>query len=282
MKTYDPVGRCIYCGEDKGRLGEEHIIPLGLDGNIVLPLASCDDCSTITGKFEGVVQRTMLGNIRVKLGMKTRRKKDRPKKLDIFIKTSAGEEATPVPVSEFPHMFALPLLGKARVLHGLPEFHSDVIGCGFWANAPEDEVRPYLKDENHKLRIGAVRADFFCRMLSKIAYSFAVAEFGYGAFKPLVLPIILGKSNNYGHLVGGDPQAPLASEHLHDVSWEYQIVRLQVYIVVNIRLFSKAGAPQYHVVVGTTGIITPQQRQALDQEARQQANNACPDLGSLG
>ncbi len=38
----DPIGRCIYCGGRKGLL-DEHIIPYGLGGNLVLPEASCKD-----------------------------------------------------------------------------------------------------------------------------------------------------------------------------------------------------------------------------------------------
>src|SRR5216683_2518582 len=35
----------------------------------------------------------------------------------------------------------------------------------------------------------------FARMLAKIAYSYAIAELGFGAFEPLCLDIILGKAN---------------------------------------------------------------------------------------
>lgn len=193
----------------------------------------------------------------------------------IFIsKNSYGEIATPVAVSNFPHMFSVPIFDKARILLGAPEFYSDLIGCGVWANASEEEIRPFLKKEGDRIRVGAVKADVFCQMLAKIAYSFAIAELGYGAFEPLVLPIILGKSTNFGHLIGGDPQPPPPSAHLHEASWEWQIVRLQTYIVVNVRLFGQSGAPQYHVVVGTSGLISPQQRQTLDEEARRHAVDA--------
>ncbi|MGN8092827.1 hypothetical protein [Methylobacterium sp. 22177] len=272
IKTYAAVGRCIYCGIEGVRLGEEHIIPFGLNGNIVLPSSSCDDCSRITGRFEGVCQRKLLGNIRIKLGLKTRRKKDRPAKLEIYIKTPAGETVTEVDVVNYPHMFAVPILDEARILLGAPEFHSDLIGCGIWANVPEEEVRPYIEKERHGLRVGAVQADVFCRMLAKIAYSFATAELGYGNFRPLILPIILGKSSNYGHLIGGLPQAPEPSAQLHEVSLEYRIVGLQVYIVVNVRLFGQAGAPQYHVVVGTGELLNTKQKEALEGKALLQAS----------
>lgn len=187
---------------------------------------------------------------------------------------------TPVAVNDFPHMFAVPLLDKARIMLGAPEFHTDIIGCGMWANAPEAEVRPLLKKDGDRIRVGAVQADVYCRMLAKIAYSFAVAEFGYSSFRPLILPIILGKSTNYGHLIGGDPKSPPPTSHLHEVSWEWLIVHQQVYIIVKVRLFAQVGAPQYHVVVGTTGLISPKQRQALDQEAQRQASeNKIPAPG---
>src|SRR5687767_2343716 len=63
------------------RFEKEHIIPFGLDGNLVLPNASCDQCSAITAKFEQTCLRTMLGPARIRLGLRTRRPKSRPKEL---------------------------------------------------------------------------------------------------------------------------------------------------------------------------------------------------------
>lgn len=59
------VGECIYRdrGEPahQGPLTDEHIVPFGLGGTGVFREASCKACAKVTAKFEGVVQRTILG-----------------------------------------------------------------------------------------------------------------------------------------------------------------------------------------------------------------------------
>jgi 5-methylcytosine-specific restriction endonuclease McrA len=39
-KIYAPKNSCIYCGVSDGKLSDEHIIPLSLGGNMILPKAS--------------------------------------------------------------------------------------------------------------------------------------------------------------------------------------------------------------------------------------------------
>ena len=74
---FEPVGICIYCGKKNAKLGDEHIIPYGLGGQLILQAASCKACETITAKFEGVVQRTIYGDFRMRHNLPSRRKRDR-------------------------------------------------------------------------------------------------------------------------------------------------------------------------------------------------------------
>lgn len=67
------VGACIYCGATEGRLTEEHIIPTGLGGTLVLPNASCDMCATLTSQFEMRVLRGFLDRGRRAMGIKGRK-----------------------------------------------------------------------------------------------------------------------------------------------------------------------------------------------------------------
>jgi hypothetical protein len=83
-RRYPAVGRCIYCGAYSNKLQDEHIIPFGLAGNLlVLPKASCRTCASITGKIEHYCLRETLGNFRIKIGAPTRRPKERPKTIEI-------------------------------------------------------------------------------------------------------------------------------------------------------------------------------------------------------
>lgn len=69
------IGRCIYCGETKGKLTEEHVSPLALNGCITLLDASCLECNKATTKVEEYVLRRMWGAARAEMGYRTRHKK---------------------------------------------------------------------------------------------------------------------------------------------------------------------------------------------------------------
>src|ERR1700730_18119661 len=97
MPRYKPVGRCIYCGSleystDSSRpLAEEHIIPLALGGDRILPEASCRKCERITGNFEQMALRGVLRGARVSLGLRS--KKGHPDTLPLYAHVR-GEVAT--------------------------------------------------------------------------------------------------------------------------------------------------------------------------------------------
>jgi hypothetical protein len=83
-RTFEPDGRCIYCGTDSdpGALQREHIIPYGLNGTLILPRASCPDCSKVTGALETFCLQHMFIDARTHLGLASRshrrNKKPRP------------------------------------------------------------------------------------------------------------------------------------------------------------------------------------------------------------
>src|SRR5215208_5306046 len=114
---YQPVGRCIYCGTETGPFGDEHIIPFGLGGNVLLPQASCKACEKITGRFEGTCLRRIFGNMRVKRGLPTRRPKERPTRLPVvFTGHDRSQETVQFPVPDHPTGLALFKFAPARTL----------------------------------------------------------------------------------------------------------------------------------------------------------------------
>src|SRR5689334_22057896 len=68
---FGPVGKCIYCGDDKSPLSDEHIIPDGLGGNLILVKASCFSCAKITGNVEQQVLQRTFGAVRAELGIRS-------------------------------------------------------------------------------------------------------------------------------------------------------------------------------------------------------------------
>ena len=64
---YGPVGFCIYCktlGSDDNPVTDEHIIPEGMGGPMVLRDASCQDCARVISAAEGFCQRNMFPGLR--------------------------------------------------------------------------------------------------------------------------------------------------------------------------------------------------------------------------
>lgn len=67
--------RCIFCGEEKDKLTDEHIIPKALASNALLPKASCEECQRVCNQsFE---QQFLKGSnfvamIRAQLGLRGR------------------------------------------------------------------------------------------------------------------------------------------------------------------------------------------------------------------
>ncbi len=77
-KTFEPAGHCIYCGRTDG-LSDEHIVAYGLGGTIVLPRTSCPQCRKITGRFEHMVLRGPMWDVRALRGFPSRRPGDYPR-----------------------------------------------------------------------------------------------------------------------------------------------------------------------------------------------------------
>jgi hypothetical protein len=99
--------------------------------------------------------------------------------------------------------------------------------------------------------MGEFSPGIFARFLAKIAYSYAVAIYGYGNFKPLILDLIFAKTDGFRSWVGGEPVAPPPNENeIHSIRCFTRTVIGRNYLVVAIRLFSFLGTPIYQVVVG--------------------------------
>ena len=103
------VGRCIYCLATVD-LGNEHIVPYGLNGPWILRDASCRRCATITSAFELTVQRKTLRLARAALHMRTRRRGVRPTTFSLLIERDGQSETQMVPIEKYLSAMLLPEL----------------------------------------------------------------------------------------------------------------------------------------------------------------------------
>ncbi len=270
--NYDAVGRCIYCSATE-HLSDEHIVPLSLGGNWVLPGASCPKCRDVTGKFELELARHFFWSLRAKMRFPSR-KADWPAEFFVdFILEDDSEVRVKVPVARHPTELFLYKLGECALLSGQP-FDPDTRFLRPWRNGPPSELvravlLPYEAEVTRlsgKRVVGVSPSRValwpLCQALSKMAHAYAVAELGLFSFRPLVTPVIL---NN---VRGGDPTNGIAieamqryiggsverfEEHdevLHQLALRVVQVEGKDYAVVDLWLFALLGGAKYHVVVG--------------------------------
>lgn len=91
--------------------------------------------------------------------------------------------------------------------------------------------------------------DALCRVLAKIAHSYAVTELGLEGFVPALRSFILGRVNDHFRLVGGELQTAPPTANFHEIGLEVDGAGR---VIVRIRLFANLGAPVYRVVVGVS------------------------------
>ncbi|MBA3075721.1 MAG: HNH endonuclease [Anaerolineae bacterium] len=248
---YSPIGHCIYCGSTEGDFSKEHIIPLGLGGNFILPKASCPACGTITGEVERFCLKLMYGPLRNRLKLPTRHKKERSDNLPLELRKPDGsKEFKIIPSENFPAIamgFNFPAPGILRNIKPNEACEGTLI-----AHYIDAELQEYMKTEGLRVKLGSISILIFCQMLAKIAHSFAIANLGEKAFHPLLSDLILGKSITPQYLVGGDVSAILPEQKnvLHDIFLQNCLSNGIEYTLVGIRLFAFMGMPRYHVVVG--------------------------------
>lgn len=275
---YAPVGRCIYCGTTKlpalaKRFGDEHIVPLALNGGLILPQASCRRCERVINRE--IEEPLLTGNwahFRAKHKLPTRRPKRRKKSMMLHgsrIRIPIAEYTAPTLVYQF---------APARALSGA----EPVPNPSAWSvrhivsNGDEETAlqRRYPGWDGRHM-IGPVEPYRFARFIAKIAYGFAVAEIGLGCFRSTVRNIILGRSEDYFRLVGSpsrESASPKDGKHHFDIQLRVNVPS-RLIIVVSVKLFAGVGFPAYHAVVGEIDTRNPVHAAALKRHC---------DAGKLG
>jgi hypothetical protein len=256
LNKYDPVGHCIYCGvtEGNGRaLTEEHIVAFGLNGNLVIPKASCFRCAKVTGRLEDLCLRKMFGPLRTHLNLRSRRKKHRPKTIPLTVhygdKVAVDLE---LPPAEHPFGFCMWKFKPPALLGG---DRSDNM-AELWVSGTK--AYDLHKWNNTSVTMpGETHCGVMSRLVAKTAHAYASAELGTDSFAPLLLPLILSEDlktaqDKANSVVGGlgPGENPPANANLHDLRLEERTFNGRSFVVVQIRFFSCLGAPIYEAVVG--------------------------------
>jgi hypothetical protein len=222
--TYAPVGQCIYCGateyrpgDTTSKLGDEHIIPLAWGGDLVLPEASCEGCGRETSGVESQCTNNMLDTARHALGLRVRRHHKTRDTLPVYDQRGPRPKAEKIPVADHPSVLFLFGFFMAELLIPLPPTEH------FGGKIAMRPLVPDMAERVQRLgkRISLTRgfsAIPFARMLAKIAHSHLVAKLGLGAFRPLLIELILGRPPLCpGQFIGGNMQPEPTSMHRHEI-----------------------------------------------------------------
>lgn len=264
-RRYEKATLCIYCGATD-ELTDEHIIPFGLGGRWLLPKASCRVCARITGAYEGVCQRTILGPLRMYFDLPTRRKKERLRKLPLQVKYNANDaewSMIEVDQREYPFLILLPILPMPDELTGLPsagERGAKVQRLWVRGASFDHGIHRHLDELAARLGVAAINptatfsAPEFFHMLAKMAHAFATAELGTASFEPLLQPILGGDFSDCRRFIGGIDATEPAAPDLHQMSILADPETPERLVCVRIRLFACLETPTYFVAVGRRGL----------------------------
>jgi hypothetical protein len=249
---YPEVGRCIYCGRDDRPLSDEHPIPLALGGHLVLPKASCAACALRTHAYEYTTCRTTLGNLRMRFGFPTRRKKDRPTHIQIGTRDAQGRTGRiKVPVTEYPVGAFIPSFGRAGIFIGSsPELDT----LQHLPNAhPTDDLNEFRRKYNWDGRVTIRWMPVeYGQAIIKMSYCCAVAELGFGTFRPLCLPQILSENKNISYIFGQNGTNPVVKgmSKLWEIELFYYTHQGRLLLMAHCSLLPGMGTPIYEVIVG--------------------------------
>lgn len=256
-KTYSPVGLCIYCGahewapDVQRRLGDEHIVPEGISGRLLLPQSSCKACEQETSKLELKWLRDSPHALRVQRGFG--KKKNRP---DRYVPLKVAGAVRHIDIYRYPALFVTLRFDPPEILSGGEPQEKVLAGGVAIAQLPSfgEYLQPFLKEGSVSIEPPrGTPSHIMGRVLAKIAHSFAVAELGVNGFRPFLPSVILGTDQRYlAHFIGSAPDLPEPSANAYEISLETVKSRTdKAYWMTRLRFFADmSGMPEYWVVVG--------------------------------
>lgn len=249
---YPPAGYCIYCGTTEGELSDEHIIPYSLNGTLILPKASCPACARITQKFEEICTHErwgMFAPLRSRLKMRSRSRWTLKNQVCAEVTYPDGRTESQKFVGDsFPAVAYGVRLPLAGILHG--EQPTNKVQARIICRVAAPSV-PLEFPQGSRLQVGSLRTLAFFRLLAKIGYSYAAAHMETSALNPLLADLILGKSDKYPHLIGGNGVYDDCTKipDFHRLEMQDCTIDDTIFSLAVIHLFGPIGLPRYHVVV---------------------------------
>lgn len=251
-------------------LTDEHIIPDGVGGDLVLPKSSCKSCAAITSRAELHLLREVFRFVRGVVGLRSKKRKSpRPVVSAKFEEASNTEEQELDVNDTAPFMLAFPVTDDLPArLGGKPLPPDTALRLAIFGDRDWVERAGKWMGRNGSFKFGTrFHPGIVGQALAKIAHAYACAVVGPDGFHHELTEYIL------------TPEPPMflgnigifASEGVHDDALHYIDlliadapvqtavgVGLQKVLVVYIRLFAARPSPSILVVVGRpNGVLDP-------------------------
>ena len=255
----------MYCGTVVGELTDEHVIPRGVNGHILVPRSTCKEHKDLTSSIEGEIQAAdkngMFAVTRLILGMRSYKKKRlRQKSVKLtFIGLDERKFKKDVPVGRAVAVHVMPVFLPPRYIReSLPLSSSNKMEVYALA---ENAVGASLEDL--VVRYGAIGIEgrlsipmgAFLRYLCKIAYGFHVGECGaFNRTDSPALALLLGERNDFANWIGCLPlEGEVPGDDWHRV--EVMPLKLDGAVgeVVHLSLFNGLAPCTYTIVTRLPG-----------------------------
>ncbi len=252
-KRGQPVGYCIYCGTAELPLSDEHVVPLSLGGDAVLPKASCPACANITSRFELTIARQQLGPYRVRAGLPTRRPEKRPTTLSLELLDKDGSSRTiDLPPDQHPATLLVPDLPEPTLL--VPLLDSPRRSFRMFIALPDESVFALAHEHDAvAFKVGTFEIGSFYSLLAKVCHAGAFHYPGDWTlcWEPLLPDLIVGDAEDYDHLIGGTAVDEFEGDDMgYPMFYRTVAVDDDLYLVAYLKLFAWNHTPTYQVVVG--------------------------------
>lgn len=270
-----PLCACVYCGAlatDLEKLTNEHVIPDGIGGNLILTAGSCRSCAMKTNRFESETINRCFGVGKKFFGIKSKKrrgKNSRPQKSQVryfdyclpdhvepddddeYLKSLGLRGAVDLEISK-PTSGLFVFLGYRDLCPGV------LVGASITSFPFEIEQVFRSTDDDEGVSFSAyVDPVAFFLSIMKIAHCFACGTIGIGNFKPCVPSFILGVTPPaFIPFVLGTMNPVNVTEELHSLTlYRAQgesngVSNLELF-VVRVQLFGNMKGTIYDVVVGS-------------------------------
>lgn len=267
VKRVKSPEQCIYCATSVPPLTDEHVLPYALAGNsLILEKSCCVDCQRIIQPYEQEVLKKQLGDFRAQVDAPTRNRKSRPTSFSYEF-VEVDDEARPIRALGSRHVgledapLAIPLWTSPapRLLRGTEPHVSDIGQPWTYVEMERATKLARLVAEeasaNHvAIKVGEVNRLHYYRALAKTAHAYACATCGPGTFEPMLLDIILNRSDDVAKFVGDSYLDASVAAHEADTM---QVVLGEAtdgpgkgLMVARIQLYPSLASPAHLVVVG--------------------------------